>query len=95
MYENKEQSRKLVVVCGLSTVMDDVEKQLLILITCTTRRACFELQSARVILISRGGEGRVHYVSVVQNVVHIYKHKEWRDRDTREPLSNRIMRAKE
>ena len=47
MYENKEQSRELVVVCELSTVMDDVEK-LLILITCTTRRACFELQLARL-----------------------------------------------
>ena len=39
MYENKEQSRgELVVACALSTVMDDVEKQLLIRITCAARR---------------------------------------------------------
>lgn len=30
------QGGELVVVCALSTVMDDVEKQRLILITCTT-----------------------------------------------------------
>jgi len=40
MKTKNNQGEELNVVCVLSTVMDDVEKQLLIRITCTTRRMC-------------------------------------------------------
>jgi len=58
MYENKEQSRgKLVVVCALSTVMDDVEKQLLIRITCAARRMRSVIGRAGINMASRRGYG--------------------------------------
>ena len=43
------QGEELVVVCVLSTVMDDVERQPLIPITCTPWRVCFAIGQAEAI----------------------------------------------